>query len=306
MASLSTISLELRYYDTSQAFQHFGHNSVEIVQKLQQVQKAVSNWYDKNPSDNAPDVYMPEWSERIISYLGSSPDASPTKSAQNYVNLEELQFSQFFLEHPIAATSLYNVLQAANGLDKAICGASLLSEQVVQEWSEMRPFEYINSERVKELWKSSLQEAKTKFTTGITEDAFIIFMYDVRCGIDALEDAWAELKVSFEENLAGYSHCNTMLNQLSNSIAWKFAALDEAMKDDDDPTNIIDLNARPSGHADTQEPIRQRQSEWPQNSNSSFPTPIDSIRATPILIMLCVLLLYLGFDQQISSLFHGV
>lgn len=89
----------------------------ERIKQQRATQKAISRWFDSHPSANAPDIYQPEWRERIASWQISTrhkPCPPPADIIDDYdLWLLELTFSsRFFATHPITSIYLWNLLQA--------------------------------------------------------------------------------------------------------------------------------------------------------------------------------------------------
>ena len=101
-------------------------------------QKQVYKYYDSRYSDEALDIFSEEWENRIIFWHQRAVNrAAETMSSDEL--LETLDFGSFFLAHPIAAFSLWQVLQACYELDRAVCG----DIKVVNSWEQLKPFEYL-------------------------------------------------------------------------------------------------------------------------------------------------------------------
>lgn len=194
-------------------------------------QKAVSRWFDLHPSTNAPDIYQPEWQERIASWQKCTDDTpcSPTSNTPYGFSqwLSELDFSKFFVAHPVASISLWNLLQALYELDKAVCRDS----DAVLKWREMTPFAYLTARRVENKWRDSLKGLKRRILDHkMTSNEIIYRLYEIRCSVDKVEEVLAELKENFLDNLKEETFTQKMLEEIEWAVNWRFNAIDNSLE----------------------------------------------------------------------------
>jgi hypothetical protein len=76
--------------------------------------------------------------------------------AQQEPQPKELELGLFFLAHPVAAFSLWHVLQACYELDKRICGTPTPEKNEVAEWQNWRPLQYLLSPHIMSTWEDNL------------------------------------------------------------------------------------------------------------------------------------------------------
>lgn len=209
-------------------------------------QKAVSRWYDQNPSSSALDVYEPEWSDRLLQwYIASTLEhLIKVSDIASYGTLNNLDWVGLASENPVAAVALWKLLQASYQLDDVICIRSQEFIPAVQRWQKLKPFEYLSSSEVRARWTESLENLRTQFEAFEDEDAIVHRMCEMRCAVDALENAWKELEASWAVNLAGYSSKDLMLTRIREAITWRFSTLNSAMKDDSTNVEEQDISVK--------------------------------------------------------------
>lgn len=254
--------------------------TVEVRKK----QKAVSTWYNKYPSSNDLDIYEPEWSDRFLRWYRTSIVEHTTRISDIATNdtLKDLDWVGFFSEYPVAAVALWKVLQASYKLDEVICKVSGEATKAAREWQDMKPFEYLGSSAVETRWRKSLKILHAQFESETFEDQDEIVhrMCEMRCAVDALEDAWKELQTSWEFNLEGCRSKDLMLVRIRREITWRFSALDNAIKEDstieDRNDGRVKLSPKNRGrqsrtHSPPHPGQLQRQNSW-QTYGRFFPS----------------------------------
>ncbi|KAB8291328.1 hypothetical protein EYC80_010010 [Monilinia laxa] len=217
------------------------NNSNRTSTKQQRAtQKAVSKWFDSHPSANSPDIYQPEWRERIASWQKCT-SCSPASNTSHGQWLMELDFSKFFVEHPVAAISLWNLLQAFYGLDEAVCQDS----KAVVKWREMKPFAYLTARKVENKWRDSLRELKRRILDHrISSDEIIHRLYEIRCSVDKVEEVLAELKENFLDNLKDESFTPKMLDDIERAVNWRFNAIDNSLEFSEEDLEVTKENGK--------------------------------------------------------------
>lgn len=232
-------------FDMSQLFQEtYERQSLASDPKLEihKKQRAVSRWYDLNPSSTALDVYQPEWTERFSQWyrLASTVDhVTGVSEAVTRGSLNKLDWADFISDDPrvaVAAVALWKLLQKSYKLDVVICNRSKGSAQAIQGWQRLKPFEYLGSGTVQAQWKVSLENLRAEFEAYQDEETVLHRMCEIREAVDALEEAWNELEISWASNLNWDSSKELMLAQIRQAVKWRFSKLNSAMKDD--PINI--------------------------------------------------------------------
>ncbi|KAG4032282.1 hypothetical protein MFRU_007g01920 [Monilinia fructicola] len=208
-------------------------------------QKAVSRWFDSHPSASSPDIYQPEWQDRIASWQKCTDNTpcSPASNTSHGFNqwLMELDFSKFFVEHPVAAISLWNLLQAFYGLDEAVC----LDSNAVVEWREMKPFAYLTAPKIEKKWRDSLKGFKRRILNHeISSDDIIHRLYEMRCSVDKVEEVLAELKENFLDNLKDESFTLKMLDEIERAVIWRFNAIDNSLEFSEEDLELTKENGK--------------------------------------------------------------
>jgi len=174
-------------------------------------QKAVYNWYESShETDDVVDIYSPEWQKRITSLKEEFTNTYEAEDAQalftSLKSPEDLDFSVFFLAHPISAFSLWHVLQALYSMDDVICGTSKDALEAVKLWQRMKPFEYLSSKKVKQRWKSALRTLKRQIDSGrLAGEALESKMHAILRAVERVEDAKGFLSNDFAVDLPGWN-----------------------------------------------------------------------------------------------------
>ncbi|KAI9644817.1 hypothetical protein NHQ30_006844 [Ciborinia camelliae] len=207
-------------------------NSNETPTKLQRdTQKAVSRWFDSHPSPNAPDIYQPEWQERIASWQKCRDRTSyiPAPHSPRFSQwLSELDFSKFFVTYPVPSISLWNLTQALHELDEAVCKDS----DAIVKWRAMAPFKYLlTAGKIEIQWRSSLRRFKTRILKHeISNEESIKRLCEISCSADKVEEVLAELKENFLHNLKDKNFTQKMLDEIECAVNWRFNTIDNSLK----------------------------------------------------------------------------
>jgi hypothetical protein len=205
-------------------------------------QESVSGWADKDFEINTPDLLKLEWSKRIEEWQRLYPDRGPP--VEDCASLKDLKFHAFFLQHPIAAMSLWNVMQTFYALDRFVCCTSKESRDKIAEWESMPLFEYLEASRVEKRWRSSLQNLRKEIKDENNRDALLPRIDGMLLGTVKLEDACKELQRSLKENLKGVKLVDLILEQISVAAGRRFSMIDTYLKMDEnhnEETNIDDV-----------------------------------------------------------------
>ena len=204
-------------------------------------QKSASDWTETDFEINTPDLLKMEWSRRIKEWQRLFPDRGPP--VEDCASLKDFNFHAFFLQHPIAAMSLWNVMQTFYTLDNFVCGTSKESRDKIAEWESMPLFEYLEASRVEKRWRSSLQNLRKDIKNEDSRDALLTRIDGMLLGTVKLEDAWKELQRSLKENLKGVKLVDLILEQISVAAGRRFSMIDTYLEMDDNhngETNIDD------------------------------------------------------------------
>ena len=197
-------------------------------------QKAIYTWYDSRYSDEALDIYSAEWQERIMFWHQRAIDNTAiTLGEEN--NLEKLDFGSFFLAHPIAAFSLWQVLQACYELDVAVCGNSKADLDEIESWEKMNPFKYLRDSTVQYKWMASLGLFKAQIKRksedmDVQEESWELRMYDILVGVEKFETAFESLQDNFSANLAGEKFAPWMIARIEEDIGKRFSMIDRLLE----------------------------------------------------------------------------
>jgi hypothetical protein len=184
-------------------------------------QKCIYDFYESRHSADADDIYSSEWYHRTVEFTRQTSRQSkafPTR-LNSWERIEELEFGPLFLSHPIAAYSFWQMLNAFYAFDKTVCGTSENSLCKVDEWKQMKPFLYLKERKIRNAWRRSLNVMKKEIECGILEgEALLLKLHDLLVGVSGLENAFAALEESFEENLKDMIFVDTMLAKTAEAV----------------------------------------------------------------------------------------
>lgn len=232
-------------------------------------QKAIYSWYDSRYSDEALDIYSEAWQERIIFWHQRAIDNTAT-TLSSEETLEKLDFGSFFLAHPIAAFSLWQVLQACYELDVAVCGNSKADLDEIESWQKLNPFKYLRDSTVQEKWRASLELFKEQIKrksedSEIQEESWELRMYDILVGVEKFETAFESLQENFSANLAGKSFAQWMIARIEEDIGKRFSMIDRLLEFKESELAHI----RPVEESDGPDPRKSIRSSSKQVANRS-------------------------------------
>jgi len=214
----------------------FNSPSNSIIGITSSQQRAISQWFDKHPDSNAPDIYNSEWSDRIQRWQRKTNDSSRTPTSKN-----DLSFGDFYVGHPVASIYLWNLLQAFYELDKAVCGSSC----DVSSWEKLLPFAYLTSSRVADEWRDSLKRLKSRILDRfISGDDFMRCMYDIRCAVDKLDSSLAELRESFPDIMTNGAFTDEILDDMESAVVWRFDMIDKTLRFSESDIELLDRKAK--------------------------------------------------------------
>lgn len=191
------------------------------------LQESVSDWTGTDFEINTPDLLKSEWANRIEQWRRQFPDGGPP--IEDCKSLKDLQFGAFFLQHPIAAISLWNVMQAFYALDRVVCCTSKEAREKIAEWELMPPFAYLEASSVEKRWRKSLVNLSKEINEK-NRDTLLQRIDGIHPGIVKLEDTCGELQRSLRENLKGIKLVDSMLEQTGVAAARRFSMIDTYLK----------------------------------------------------------------------------
>ena len=213
------------------------HDCEDFDPKLKQ--KAVYRWYDSRYSDEAWDIYSKDWEKRIIQWHATcqGPLHEAHRLALEETNtetnsdlqLESLHFGKFFLAHPIAAFSLWRVLQSCYSLDRAVCGTS----DEAAAWQQLVPFQYLRNEKITLRWKDELQLLRQQVLGGrlsLKKNGWETKLYDIHRGIETFEKEFAAMKVNFALNLTDMEFASWMINRIDEDVGMRIVMITNMLK----------------------------------------------------------------------------
>lgn len=196
-----------------------------------------------------------EWNKQIKEWQKFFPDRGP--SIKDLTSLKDFQFGAFFLQKPLSAMSLWNVMQIFYTLDRLVCCNSETDSGRVIEWELMPIFAYLEAKNVKRWWNTSLQNlgkviqdnnspkrptgnvlfggskpSSKQTLNGKSKEQALRRMDGISFGITKLEDAQRELRRSWKMNLEGVDIVDLMLAKISKAAETRFSMIDDVLKMD--------------------------------------------------------------------------
>lgn len=192
-------------------------------------QRCIYRWYDRRYSEDAFDIYSPEWGNQLVDWQLNSPvidiDVAGT----------ELEIGTFFRSDPVAAFSLWKLLQVCYDLDEAVCG-STTDAKTMASWKKFRPFEYLGSSEVRDEWKRSLENLRLRIKDSDEEsnghrETWEARMWAILQAVEKFEEAYAVLEENFKANMKQKWKCaEWMESKISDEMGMRFSLI----------TNLID------------------------------------------------------------------
>lgn len=178
-------------------------------------QRAVFGFYDARHSEAAEDIYSSEWLRLTRSFFEAfAREDSPPITLTSWEMVEDLDFGAFFLAHPIAAYSLWHMLQSCYELDRVVCGTSAAQLEKVATWQKLKPFIYLKSKKIRTTWKSSLKLLKKQIDCGALEGEELMSKLNaILYGVEKLENALYDMQQNFKINLKDLKYADVMLEK---------------------------------------------------------------------------------------------
>jgi len=167
--------------------------------RQREVQRSVYDWYEMNSNDReVVDIYSPEWEKRMTDWQdwlfqnGYSIAVSPDMIWKDLETPSQIYLPLFFFAYPIAGFCLLQILQACYDLDEAVCGKNR------KEWKEMRPFEYLENQGVRDTWRKELEHLKKSMEKMMTGEVQLI-INTILSGLDRLQTLVGSAARNFQD-----------------------------------------------------------------------------------------------------------
>jgi hypothetical protein len=183
-------------------------------------QRAVYSYHEKIHSDAADDIYSSEWFQRTkLFFKQFAKQQKHVTALTSWEMVEDLDFGAFFLAHPVAAYSLWHLLQACYELDRVVCGFSHEELPKVEKWQLLKPFVYLRARKISTQWVKSLKFLKEQIECGALEgDELVRTLYDILCGVEKLIASSAALKDVFAVHLRDMIFVDEMLQKVNTVV----------------------------------------------------------------------------------------
>jgi len=187
-------------------------------------QREVYDWYERCHSDDeVVDIYSPEWQQRITSWYNWLTTTTGTRDVHVNViegcdNLDDLDLGPFFFARPVAAFSLWHVLQACYEMDEAVCERT----EKVLNWRELKPFAYLKSKEVKKMWKQKLKHLGKRIKNGkLNGEALKSKLCAIHHGVEKLEDSVNSLDGNFGDDFKNTKLGSSMLKRIHEVVDYR-------------------------------------------------------------------------------------
>lgn len=197
--------------------------SDEIDERVQAMLRVVRDWYQTNGYNiSAADISW--WNYRLLKW-GEEANSS-ISDLQNNIELpqqnpEELELGDFFQASPVAAFSLWRVLQACYELDRSICGMDTQERKKIIEWRKWRPFQYLLSQEVISFCREKLDVLSSEVAScpeGIKGQHVSRCLDRIDHAVDALEEAEQIFTSVFEARGKKMASTSWMLDVVRTSV----------------------------------------------------------------------------------------
>jgi hypothetical protein len=197
-------------------------------------QRAVFDWYEKYQyKDDAGDIFSPEWQYRLTDWRNEFDQDSKTvhdRVAQQEGQPEKLELGLFFLAHPVAAFSLWHVLQACYELDKRICGTPTPEKNEVAEWQNWRPLQYLLSTHIMSTWEDNLALFSSEVNGSndrFQRETVASRLYAMAEGVHVLEEALSILASVFKRQRTDMLRSYWMLDLIHQGVNERCRAIEK-------------------------------------------------------------------------------
>ncbi|KAL5317113.1 hypothetical protein ACEPPN_014207 [Leptodophora sp. 'Broadleaf-Isolate-01'] len=237
-------------------------------------QRKIYKFHEARYSDEADDIYSMEWFQRTKDYLKqyAQPDTNP-RALEDWGMIENLEFGEFYLAHPIAGHGLWHFLDACHQLDRVVCGVSARDLSVVESWRAMTPFRYLKAKKIRIKWDKSLNVLKKEIQCGILEgEALVTKLYSILCGVERLENSFAALEESFAANLRGLQFMEEMVGKARKVVVERRGMIAGGLNiEDGGQSQEIETESEISGDSFYEKPSATSDSDAAHNPNINAP-----------------------------------
>lgn len=220
-------------------------------------QRAVWRFYESRNSDEADDIYSPEWYRRTLSFFEKSGrENNAPEVLKSWEMIQNLEFGPFFLSHPIPAYALWHMLQAFYELDYTVCGIYEDEVKIIEKWKDLPPFEYLNAKNSKKIrvkWSKSLERMKKEIECGALEgEGLISRLASILVAFQKVESAFNALKENFAENLNGMLFVDEMIKNIGKVVEERRRIIMDLLRPGDEAQpHITDTEALNNGKMDS-------------------------------------------------------
>lgn len=199
----------------------------------------VADWSRINRDIDQIDALELEWSTRIEKWQRLYPDGGPP--VEHCTSLKDLEISVFFLQHPISAMPLWNVMQNFYALDRFVCCTSEESRSTVMKWELIAPFEYLEASKVEKKWRSCLQNLRKEIKDERNMTELLSRIDGIFFGIGKLEESCVELHRSLKETMRGFKLSDLMLEKIIVAVERRFSMIDKYLNIDENHEEVENI-----------------------------------------------------------------
>lgn len=249
------------------AIQPYPNNAFDPME----TQRHIYRWYDHRYSDDAFNIYSADWGRQITLWHEQSPLTDIDKAGY------DLEMGSFFRSDPIAAFSLWNLLQVCYELDEAVC-SPLANAEKLAAWKNLPPFKYLSAIEVRQQWRRSLENLKLRIKhPDVEAEGYKVSwesrMYAILLAVERFEDAFAALKENFDVNMIQKEKSSQwMINTIGDEMGERFSLI----------TNLLEINEEEIGDRDRDDLDGLADLSQP-NSPNPVSGDVNSNREEPIL-----------------------
>lgn len=195
-------------------------------------QRAVYNFHEARHSNEAEDIYASTWFDRTKGFQEHARPTNQSTFLKSWEMIEDLEFGEFFLAHPVAGYSLWQFLQACYELDAAVCGLS-----PSRSWRNLKPFVYLQRGEIKSTWSNSLQRLKREIEKGVLQgEALLQKFYTIFNGVEKLDNVSRTLDETFIGSLEGKIFADQMMTKICTAYDWRRQKIAELTLTDESTT----------------------------------------------------------------------
>ncbi|CAG8958296.1 hypothetical protein HYFRA_00000651 [Hymenoscyphus fraxineus] len=204
-------------------------------------QKDVFKWYEQNTNQYEGDeIFLPEWRDRLLDWMRRFGHEDPNQKdriASFERKPHSLHLGLFFQFHPVAAFSLWNVLQACYQLDMNVCGTSEMTDVAIEErrkivkWRDLLVFDYLESKDIMDTWAKKLlvvlsaaKQNKAEVEKVDMKVDMANRLYTLAQDFQSLENALMTLESVFEKS-KDMEECKWMLQLVRRGVGTRLQAV---------------------------------------------------------------------------------